>query len=127
MNHPSATLGYRIESGGRAICYSSDHEPYFEDVWRKEARPGSLDSVLEAGDRRHRAFVQDADMVIHEAQDTPEEYNGKRHWGHSSYSYVVELADAARVRRLFLTHHDPSHDDAFMTMWRSVHKRWRSN
>jgi hypothetical protein len=47
MNHPSATLGYRIESGGHAICYLSDHEPYFEDVWRKDAQPGRLDSVLE--------------------------------------------------------------------------------
>jgi len=27
---------------------------------------------------------------------------------------VVELAAAAGVRRLFLTHHDPSHDDAYV-------------
>jgi len=26
----------------------------------------------------------------------------------------VELAAAARVRKLFLTHHDPAHDDAFV-------------
>jgi phosphoribosyl 1,2-cyclic phosphodiesterase len=26
----------------------------------------------------------------------------------------VELAAAAGVKRLFLTHHDPSHDDAFV-------------
>jgi ribonuclease BN (tRNA processing enzyme) len=58
--------------------------------------------------------MKDADVLIHEAQYTPEEYVTKRNWGHSTYTYVVELAAAAGVRRLFLTHHDPSHDDAFV-------------
>ena len=58
--------------------------------------------------------MQGADVVIHEAQYTPEEYPSKRHWGHSSYSYAVELAVASNVGRLFLTHHDPSHDDEFI-------------
>ena len=115
MNHPSATLGYRIESQGRSVCYLSDHEPYFEHVWREGAKPpGRMDSIREEGDRRHAAFMQGADVVIHEAQYTPEEYPSKRNWGHSSYTYVVELAVVAGVRRLFLTHHDPSHDDEFM-------------
>lgn len=114
MNHPSPTLGYRIEAGGQSLCYLCDHEPYFEGVWRPGARPGPLESVLEAGDRRHAEFMQDADVVIHEAQYTPEEYSSRRNWGHSSYPYVVELAAAAGVGRLFLTHHDPSHNDDFV-------------
>jgi len=112
MNHPSATLGYRFESGGRSVCYLSDHEPYFEDVWRAGATPGHMGSIQEEGDCRHAEFMQGADIVIHEAQYTPEEYPAKRHWGHSTYAYVVELAAVAGVRKLFLTHHDPSHDDA---------------
>jgi phosphoribosyl 1,2-cyclic phosphodiesterase len=114
MNHPSPTLGYRIEAGGRSICYLCDHEPYFENVWREGAPAGRLESILEAGDRRHAEYMQGADVVIHEAQYTPDEYPSKRHWGHSTYSYVVELAAAVGVRRLFLTHHDPSHDDEFI-------------
>jgi phosphoribosyl 1,2-cyclic phosphodiesterase len=114
MNHPSPTLGYRIEGGGRSICYLCDHEPYFEDVWREGAPAGRLESILEEGDRRHAEYMQGSDVVIHEAQYTPDEYPSKRHWGHSTYSYVVELAAAAGVRRLFLTHHDPSHDDEFV-------------
>jgi CheY-like chemotaxis protein len=56
-----------------------------------------------------------ADLVIHDAQYTPEEYaKGKKNWGHSTFDYVVELAAAAGVRRLALTHHDPTHDDAFV-------------
>jgi phosphoribosyl 1,2-cyclic phosphodiesterase len=115
MNHPSPTLGYRIEDGGVCVCYLSDHEPYFEEVWREGAEHGRLESIREEGDRRHAAYMQGADILIHEAQYTPEEYPSKRHWGHSTYVYVVQLAAAAGVRRLFLTHHDPSHTDAMIS------------
>jgi phosphoribosyl 1,2-cyclic phosphodiesterase len=114
MNHPSPTLGYRIEAGGRSICYLCDHEPFFEDIWREGAKKFGLESVREDGDRRHAEFMQGSDVVIHEAQYTPDEYLSKRHWGHSTYPYVVELAALAGVPRLFLTHHDPSHDDEFI-------------
>jgi phosphoribosyl 1,2-cyclic phosphodiesterase len=114
MNHPSPTLGYRIEAEGRSICYLCDHEPYLEDIWREGAARGKMESILEAGDRRHAEYMQGADVVIHEAQYTPQEYPSKRYWGHSTYVYVVQLAALAGVRRLFLTHHDPSHDDEFV-------------
>jgi ribonuclease BN (tRNA processing enzyme) len=114
MNHPSPTLGYRIEAQGRCICYLCDHEPYFEQIWREGAPAGKLESILEEGDRHHAEYMRDADVVIHEAQYTPQEYPSKRHWGHSTYAYVVQLAVLAGVRRLFLTHHDPSHDDEFI-------------
>ncbi len=114
MNHPSPTLGYRIEAEGRSICYLCDHEPFCEEIWREGAPPGKIDSILDAGDCRHAEYMQGADVVIHEAQYTPQEYPSKRHWGHSTYVYVVELAALAGVRRLFLTHHDPSHDDEFI-------------
>jgi CheY-like chemotaxis protein len=55
-----------------------------------------------------------ADLVIHDAQYTPEEYPKKKTWGHSTYDYVVQIAAAAGVRRVALTHHDPSHDDEFV-------------
>jgi len=114
MNHPSPTLGYRVEAEGRSICYLCDHEPYRDEIWREGAPHGKMDSILDPGDRRHAEYMQGADVVIHEAQYTPEEYPSKRHWGHSTYVYVVELAVLAGVRRLFLTHHDPSHDDEFI-------------
>lgn len=123
MNHPSATLGYRVECDGKTVCYLSDHEPFYEGVWRDGAEPGLIESILDPGDRRHAEFMRDADVVVHEAQYTPEEYPSKRHWGHSSYPYVVELAAAAGVRCVLLTHHDPAHDDDFL---RNLEKRARS-
>ncbi len=111
MNHPSPTLGYRIEAEGRAICYLCDHEPYFEGIWRDGAPARMMESIFDPGDYRHAEFMQGVDVVIHEAQYTPQEYPSKRHWGHSTYEYVVQMAALAEVGRLYLTHHDPSHDD----------------
>jgi len=114
LNHPASTLGYKIEADGVSVLYLCDHEPYWEGLWGADAEPGKLASILSPGDRRHAAFMQDADVVIHDAQYTPEEYPEKRSWGHSTYAYVTQIAAAAGVRRLFLTHHDPSHSDAFL-------------
>lgn len=114
MNHPSPTLGYRIEAEDRVFCYLCDHEPFYEAIWREGAPPGKVDSILDAGDRRHVEYMQNAEVVIHEAQYTPQEYPSKVHWGHSTYAYVVQMAALAGVHRLYLTHHDPSHDDEFI-------------
>lgn len=111
LHHPAVTLGYRIEADGVTVAYLCDHEPFSDILWRSEARPGQLESFLHDGDRRHAAFMQGADLVIHDSQYTVEEYPAKKNWGHSHYEYVVGVASAAGVRRLLLTHHDPSHQD----------------
>ncbi len=112
LNHPAVTLGYRVEADGAAVVYACDHEPFGGALWRTDAAPGPVESILHEGDRRHAHFLADADLVIHDAQYTPEEYRWRKSWGHSTFEYVVELACTAGVKRLALTHHDPSHDDA---------------
>lgn len=114
LNHPAMTLGYRIEADGASVLYLCDHEPYWERLWRSDAEPGRLESILHDGDRRHAAFMENADVVVHDAQYTPEQYASKKNWGHSTFSYATQIAAAANVRRLFLTHHDPAHDDDFV-------------
>jgi CheY-like chemotaxis protein len=114
LNHPAATLGYRVECDNAVVAYITDHEPFAETLWRGDAEPGRIESILHAGDRRHAEFLANADLVVHDSQYTPEEYPSRKNWGHSTYEYVVELAAAAGVRRLALTHHDPGHDDSFV-------------
>ena len=70
--------------------------------------------IAHEGDRGTRASWLAPGMVIHDAQYTPEEYPSKKNWGHSTYEYAVDMAAAAGVRDLALTHHDPAHDDAFI-------------
>jgi CheY-like chemotaxis protein len=114
LNHPAMTLGYRIEADGVAVVYLVDHEPFSDVLWRAGAEPGYIDSILHDGDRRHAGFMADADLVIHDAQYTPEEYPSKKTWGHSTFDYVVQIAAAAGVQQVALTHHDPAHDDTFI-------------
>lgn len=114
LNHPAIALGYRIEADGVSLLYLCDHEPYWESLWHSGAEPGKLESILHEGDRRHAAFMWNADVVIHDSQYTPEEYPAKKNWGHSTYTYVARIAAAANVKRVYLTHHDPTHDDAFL-------------
>ncbi len=114
LNHPAMTVGYRVEADGVAMVYLVDHEPFSDELWRADAEPGQIESILHEGDRRHAKFMADADLVIHDAQYTPAEYASKKTWGHSPYDYVVRVAAAAGVRRVALTHHDPGHDDHFV-------------
>lgn len=123
LHHPAATLGYRIEADGVAVAYLCDHEPFSDILWRCDAPPGRLTSILHDGDRRHAEFMRDADLVIHDAQYTVDEYPSRKNWGHSHYEYVVGVAAAAGVNHLLLTHHDPTHDDS---MIEQIEKKARS-
>ena len=105
LNHTGPTIGYRLSSGGATLAYMTDHEPFWSLPGRVSQHPG---------DERHIAFMRGADLVIHDAQYTEEEYRGKVGWGHSSLEYAVDVALAAGVVRLVLFHHDPQHDDTAM-------------
>ncbi len=62
------------------------------------------DSVLELCDQ--------ADLVIHDAQYTPAEFETKAHWGHCTVEFALQVAAQSGARRLALFHHDPEHDDS---------------
>lgn len=105
LNHPVITCGYRIEVDGVVIVYSCDYEPNSTALLTKE------DEISEP-DRKHLEFLADADLVIHDAQYTLNEYPAKIGWGHSPIEYAVKICQLAGVKQLALTHHDPLRDDA---------------
>lgn len=93
--HPQGALGYRLERGGRAIVFITDSE--------------TADAAAEAASS---SLARGADVLIHDAQYTPEEYERRyRTWGHSSWKHAVQIARAAGVGRLVLFHHDPARTD----------------
>ena len=114
MNHTAPTLGYRITSGGGSLVYATDHEAHEGATWRPAHADGGYDEadLLHAGDQRHAAFMQDADLVIHDAQYHAPDYPAKAGWGHSTIEYAVDIARVAHAKRLALFHHDPGRDDA---------------
>ncbi len=114
LNHTVLTLGFRIKSGGKTVVYVADHEPFSTNLYKASVETPSLADIIHAGDRRHVEFLADADLVIHDAQYTNAEYASKRNWGHSTVEYVLEVAMAANVKQVVLSHHDPGHDDDFL-------------
>jgi len=98
--HTGVTNGYRIELDGATVVYVSDHQMPFDGGHEV------TDAVLELCDG--------ADLLIHDAQYTPEEFASKRDWGHCTVEFAVHVAAEAGVRRLALFHHDPTHSDELM-------------
>jgi len=102
--HPGTTVGYRISEGTRAVAYLPDHEPALGG----REFPGDPEWTsgfnLAAG----------ADLLIHDAQYTTEEYRERVGWGHSAIRDAVAFASLAGARRFVPFHHDPTHDDAML-------------
>ena len=95
LNHPYGATGYRIEYGGKSVCYVTDTEHV----------PG-------IPDRNVLALIEGADIVIYDCMYTDEEYaRAYVGWGHSTWQEAVRLCKTARVKRLVVFHHDPDHDD----------------
>ena len=105
LNHTAPTIAYRLTEGETSIAYVTDHEPFWKSSGTQFQHPG---------DQRHVEFIRDADLVIHDAQYSDEEYQTKIGWGHSPIGYVRDVAVAAGVRRLALFHHDPTHEDEWV-------------
>lgn len=97
LTHPDHATGYRVEYGGRALCYITD-TGHIE---------GRRDEALVA-------FVRDADMMIYDSTYTDDEFPHYRDFGHSTWQEGVRIAVDADVKRLVIFHHDPGHDDDFM-------------
>jgi len=98
--HPQGVFLYRIEMGDKKLIVATDTEGYV------------------GGDRRLIQFARGADLLIHDAEFTTEEYiNGsppRQGWGHSTWEMAIEVAQAAGAKKLVLTHHNALHDDAFL-------------
>jgi len=95
--HVGRTVGFRVEWNGASIAYLSDHQQPCDGSF--EASAGALE------------LCRDVDLLIHDAQFTPEEFASKCDWGHCTVDFAVWLAAEAGAKKLALFHHDPSHDD----------------
>jgi phosphoribosyl 1,2-cyclic phosphodiesterase len=94
LNHPDPVYGFRLEHGGHSIVYATDTEHF-----------ACVDPTL-------AKLAAGADILIYDAQYTPDEYPTKVGWGHSTWKAGADLARAANVRQLVLFHHDPGRTDA---------------
>lgn len=113
--HPDPTVGYRLTDGVGTLAYLPDHEPALGC--------GSFPCALEwlSGSELSRGV----DLLIHDAQYTPDEYHSRVGWGHSAIPHAAAFAERVEARQLVAFHHDPAHADEQldrlwdMSAWRS--------
>ncbi len=118
VHHPGVTYGYRIDIDGKSVVYVSDNEFLFleKSLAQRSGEFSAEDHEMmrKINDEERAAelkFIEGADILIHDAQYTPHDYDRKRGWGHSCYIDTVNSAIDAGVRSLYLYHHDPGYDD----------------
>jgi ribonuclease BN (tRNA processing enzyme) len=93
VNHPQGAFGYRIDGPNRSVAIVTDHEAGTD-----------LDTEI-------LAAVGGCDVLIHDSQYLLTEADAHVGWGHSTYVDAVGAAQAAGVRELILTSHNPDRSD----------------
>jgi ribonuclease BN (tRNA processing enzyme) len=99
--HMGPTNGYRIDASGGSLAYISDHQ---------QPRDGSFevpDPIV--------AACEGVDVLIHDAQFDESEFIARPDWGHCTPAFAAEVARRCGASRLVLFHHDPGHDDAWIS------------
>jgi phosphoribosyl 1,2-cyclic phosphodiesterase len=118
VHHPGITFGYRITINGKDVLYVSDNECLFleKSIRQKygefsEEEQELLTVMQQEEYDAELNLIEGADILIHDAQYTLDDYRKKRGWGHSCYIDTINTAIDAGVKELYLYHHDPNYDD----------------
>lgn len=101
LSHPNGGGGYKFTENGKTFVFLTDNELGYVHSGGK-----TIDD--------YRRFAQEADLLIHDAEFLPEEYQSKTGWGHSRYTDALTLAMDAGVKTIGLFHINQERTDAQM-------------
>lgn len=101
ISHPGGGKGYAFVEDGKRFVFLTDHELGY-------THPGGL------AYEDYLRFCAGADLLVHDAEFTGEEYGRHRSWGHSSYLDALSLAMDAGVRQFALFHINQDRTDRAM-------------
>jgi phosphoribosyl 1,2-cyclic phosphodiesterase len=101
ISHPDSGCGYKFIEDDRSFVFLTDNELGY-------THPGGLRFD------DYRDFCAGADLLFHDAEYTPKEYEKRIEWGHSTYVNALELALRAGVKNLGLFHLNRERTDAEM-------------
>lgn len=98
LNHPKCGVNiYKVVYDNRSVVFATDIESYA------------------LGDRRLMQFAENADILIHDAMYTNEQYTSPisptQGYGHSTVEIAAQMAIACNAKKLFLFHHAPASTD----------------
>ena len=101
LSHPNSGSGYKFTEDGHSFIFLTDNEL----------------GCVHTGGRPYHDYVEfcaGADLLMHDAEYTPEEYKRYFDWGHSVYTDALKLAFEAEVKRLGLFHLNQDRTDKDM-------------
>ncbi|MEI7529398.1 MAG: MBL fold metallo-hydrolase [Elusimicrobiota bacterium] len=99
LSHPNHGLGYKFSEAGKTFVFLTDNELGY-------IHPGGQTPETYA------AFSRGADLLVHDADYTPEEYPRRKTWGHSTWEQALDLALASGASALGLFHHNQDRSDS---------------
>lgn len=121
LNHPNFASGFRFRSGGRTVVFYSDVAPFSYMLFGYTYRPSAIRSDEPRDQYEHERLVKmretviehcrGADILIYDSHFTEKEYERFPHFGHSTPAHALEIARAADVKKLIMTHHSPTRPD----------------
>ena len=80
--HQGPTMGFRVTADDRTLAYIPDHEPSL-GVDLRQLEPDWISGYRVA---------EGADVLLHDAQYSDDEYGSHVGWGHSSIDHAVTFA-----------------------------------
>jgi ribonuclease BN (tRNA processing enzyme) len=101
ISHPNGGSGYKFVEDDKTFIFLTDNELGY----------------IHSGGRPFEDYVDfctGADLLIHDSEYTPDEYQTFIEWGHSVYTDVLKLAQAASVKKLGLFHLNQERTDGQM-------------
>lgn len=98
LSHPNQGIGFRFNEDGKSFVFLTDNE-----LTLQHSGGGTYEEYLR--------FSQGADLLVHDAEYTQEQYAITKGWGHSVYNDALRLAMDAGVGQFGLFHHNQDRSD----------------
>lgn len=98
LSHPNMGIGYKLVEDGKSFVFLTDNELAHKHH-----------NGLEYKD--YLAFSEGADLLVHDAEYTSDQYGMTKGWGHSLYTDALRLAMEAGVKQFGLFHHNQDRTD----------------
>jgi phosphoribosyl 1,2-cyclic phosphodiesterase len=99
LSHPNRGIGYKFIEDEKSFVFLTDNE-----LSHRHPGGNAYEDYLR--------FAADADLLIHDAEYTEDQYKITKGWGHSLYTDALRLALEAKVKQFGLFHHNQDRSDA---------------
>ena len=111
LNHPVIDFGYRIESHGKSVFFTGDHEPPYNIYEPGDEGYAEYQVFVDEKAQSIEAAIRGVDVFIADCSYTDAEYPAKKGWGHGTFTSSILSAHRAGAKTLFCTHHEPTRSD----------------